>query len=357
MIIEPKMRRKLTVLVGALVLALLWAVTSKVSVFHKAPEGAASPAAAGVTPETFVARAETYQPKLVVTGYTEATASLAVPAQLATRVDHWDVALGTYVAAGETLATLDPADAHAALASAQAHRDWRDQQLRASKVLAAKKLVSETALRETRAHAEMARASYETARLDVAHLAIEAPVAGVLEAQLVQAGEWVMPGTAVATLVVLDPLTVVFHASAAERMTLALGTEAPVEIEGIGTMTGKITFLAAQAAHETRTFRVELEVPNPDHKIQAGLPVRIILPEMPVTAYRVESVHLRKEAGTLGVLVMDNPDAPHFQPVTVLALENGVAWVTGLSDGLKVAGHGGAFLNAGPQEAKDASPH
>ena len=71
-------------------------------------------------------------------------------------------------------------------------------------------------------------------------------------------------------MIQLDPVLVVGHAAEAQIDRLATGAMAGARLSNGADVVGQVTFLARAGDPATRTFRVELTVPNPDLAIREG---------------------------------------------------------------------------------------
>jgi multidrug efflux system membrane fusion protein len=119
--------------------------------------------------------------------------------------------------------------------------------------------------------------------------------------------------------------------------------------------TGTVTFIGSSAASETRTFLAEIEVPNADGAIPAGISAEVIIPTGEVTAHFIApSIVSLDTEGSLGVKTVDANDVVAFFPVEVVKAQIDGIWVTGLPDTVDVITVGQGFVNAGETVAPSA---
>ena len=98
----------------------------------------------------------------------------------------------------------------------------------------------------------------------------------------------------------------------------------------------------------TRTFRVELEVPNPDGRFAAGTSAELVIEDEPVPAHRVSSALLAlDDAGTIGVKAVDDEGVVTFHPARVVRAEADAVWLTGLPERLRLITVGQGFVRPG----------
>ena len=118
---------------------------------------------------------------------------------------------------------------------------------------------------------------------------------------------------------------------------------------------GKIRFVAKTATATTRTYRVEIELPNPDGRIPDGITAEVSLPLAPVLATRVPRSALTfSSAGNLGVRAVRADETVEFVPVSVVEDEQSFMWLTGIVDGSRVIVQGQDFVREG--QKVDAVP-
>ena len=109
-----------------------------------------------------------------------------------------------------------------------------------------------------------------------------------------------------------------------------------------------MTFLSRSADPTTRTFRVELTVPNPDLSLRDGQTAEILIEAQGVTAHLLAASTLTlDDDGTLGVRTIDADSAALFHPVTVLRDTIDGVYVTGLPEQVDVITVGQEFVTDG----------
>jgi multidrug efflux system membrane fusion protein len=136
----------------------------------------------------------------------------------------------------------------------------------------------------------------------------------------------------------------------AERQLAGIKVGAVAEVRLVtGERTsGKVRFVAKTASLTTRTYRVEIELPNADGSIPDGITAEVLVPLAPVLATRVpRSAVTFSSAGNLGLRVVDANDTVEFVPVGVIEDEQSLMWVTGLADRSRVIVQGQDFVREG----------
>jgi multidrug efflux pump subunit AcrA (membrane-fusion protein) len=114
---------------------------------------------------------------------------------------------------------------------------------------------------------------------DLEKTAIRAPFTGAVTMKRTDVGEWVEAGGAVCEMVALETVKVRVDVPEAAIGFAQPGQPATIEVEALGrTFEGTITRLIPQAMQAARTFPVEIDLPNRDHKILPGMFVWAYVP-------------------------------------------------------------------------------
>ena len=111
---------------------------------------------------------------------------------------------------------------------------------------------------------------------------------------------------------------------------------------------GRVRYVAAESDEATRTFRVELEVPNADHRLVSGISTEIHIPTRATAAHRISPALLSLDRlGRLGVKSVNDDSIVEFHPVEVLRAETRGVWVGGLPDPVRLITVGHGFVRVG----------
>jgi len=123
------------------------------------------------------------------------------------------------------------------------------------------------------------------------------------------------------------------------------------------TANGRVRFVSRMASPTTRTYRVEVEMANPDGAIPDGITAEVAIPLAAAAASRVPRSALTfSSAGELGVRTVDASDTVAFVPVSVVEDEQSLMWVAGLADGARVIVQGQDFVREGQRVEVIAAP-
>ncbi|MGY9014199.1 MAG: HlyD family efflux transporter periplasmic adaptor subunit, partial [Rhodospirillales bacterium] len=94
---------------------------------------------------------------------------------------------------------------------------------------------------------------------------------------------------------------------------------------------GELSYVASVSDPSTRTFKIELLVPNPNSVVLAGLAAQLRLPAGEELAHSVSpSVLTLSDNGQIGIKTVDTNDTIRFWPVTILDDGPQGTWVAGL---------------------------
>jgi multidrug efflux system membrane fusion protein len=130
----------------------------------------------------------------------------------------------------------------------------------------------------------------------------------------------------------------------------AIDASKPVDVSfSTGTVaSGTVRFIASTANALTRTFRVEIEIPNPDNQIAAGLTatVRLGLGEMPAMLMTPANLVLHDD-GRVGARYVDADDIVQFAEVTIVDDAADGVWVTGVPEDVNLLAAGQDYLREG----------
>ena len=244
----------------------------------------------------------------------EATAQLA-----AARIDQNAASrLGAEGFASQTrVATSDAAleSARAGVSSAEAALEGAE-----AGVIAAEAGIegADAQVQGARAGIRSAEAAVAAARREIARLEIHAPFDGLLETDTAELGALLQPGGLCATVIQLDEVLLVGFVPETALADVRVGAMAGARLATGQTVRGEITFVGRSADPETRTFRVEVAIPNPDLAISDGQTVEMIIAGPGGTAHLVpQSALTLDDEGRLGVRLAKDGVA-RFAPVEVL---------------------------------------
>lgn len=285
---------------------------------------------------------------IVVNGRAEASRMVQLRAEIPGAIVHVGATEGAPVLKGQVIVRVATEDRKARLAESKALLRQRQIEYKAARELAKKGFRSSTKVAEAVAYLDAARAQVRRMQVAMSHTVIKAPFDGVLENRDVEMGAYVKEGDNVAKLVDLDPALIVAHVSERDIGRIKLGQIGTAALVNGQTVGGKIRYVAAVADPATRSFKVELEVPNAEGVVRDGVTAELTLPLAPINAYRVSPAVLTLgDDGRIGVKIVDAEDRVRFVPIQILADENDGVWIGGLPPEPRLITVGHEFVKAG----------
>ena len=212
---------------------------------------------------------------------------------------------------------------------------------------------AETGVESARAGVQSAEAGVASARNELEKLEIRAPFSGILETDTAEIGSLLQPGSLCATVIQLNPVKLVAFVPETEVNRISLGAPARARLAAGGLeVTGTVNFLSRSADETTRTFRVEIEVANPDLTIRDGQTTEIAISSAGARAHLLPPSALTlNEEGLLGLRTVTEDGMVEFAPVTVMRDTTQGIWLTGLPDTANVIVVGQEFVTAGVKVA------
>ncbi|MCA2010083.1 efflux RND transporter periplasmic adaptor subunit [Cereibacter sphaeroides] len=299
---------------------------------------------------------------IVLRGRSEASRSVEVRAQTQGLVLSTPRARGTQVAEGDLLCELDPGTRSASLAEAQARLSGAEAGLAEAELnrTTASRLAeggfraqnttatAEAAVSAAQANVQAANAAVAAAQAELDRLTITAPFAGILEDDSAETGSLMQAGGLCATIYQLDPMLIVGFAAEAQIDRLAVGAMAGAQLSNGQRVQGRVTFLARAADAATRTFRVEITVPNPDLAIRDGMSADMLVAATATRGHLVPGSALTiDDEGVLGLRLVDETNHTLFAPVRVLRDAPQGFWVSGLPETADVIVVGQEYVTDG----------
>lgn len=296
-------------------------------------------------------QAQSIDSGVLLRGRTEATRQVDVRSETSGLVVSDPVRKGSFVAAGTLLCELAPGTRLATLAEAEARLAEARLNFRAAEQLSQGGFASETRAAAARAALQSAEAGVEAARREIERLRITAPFAGVLETDAAETGTLLQPGGLCATVVQLDPIRLVGFVPEAEVDRVRIGAIAGARLVTGREVVGEVTFIARSADDRTRTFRVEVEVPNPGLAIRDGQTAEILIAASGTSAHLLPaSAMTLDDRGRLGLRLVDRsvePPVARFHPVQVVRDTVQGVWLAGLPDSAEVIVIGQEYVTDG----------
>jgi multidrug efflux system membrane fusion protein len=292
---------------------------------------------------------ETVRPyDIVLRGRTESARTVVVRSETAGVVAQAPAREGSAVKTGDVLCRLSVDARQAGLDQAKANYRSMQLQQQANVELAAKGYRSQTQVLDSKAKLDAAQAGVRQAEIALAQVNIRAPFAGVFDHRDAEIGTYLSPGQPCGTMIELNPLLVVGDVPETSAARLKIGAPARAKLVSGEALNGRIRYVAQDADPQTRTYHLEIAVPNPRLDVRSGLSaeVRISAGSGPAHLVPISSLVL-DSAGRQGVRYAVAGDKVAFAPVTIVEETPDGVWVTGLSGAVRLITVGQSYVADG----------
>lgn len=345
-----KLKSSHLVAIGIAVVVALAFVVGGIVNFAKTSKASEAPAAKVQDPLVQIATVEEALRPYVVSarGRTESNRAVVVRAETAGPVAATPAREGSFVAKGAVLCRISTDARQATLDQARAMMKSRQLEKQASDRLAAQGYRSETQVLQAQANLDGASAQVRQAEVLLDQVNIRAPFTGVFDRREAEVGTYLSPGGACGTMIQLDPLVIVSDVAERDVDGIRVGALATATLTTGEILTGRVRLVARDADPTTRTYRVEIEAPNPGARVRSGLSAQVKITTGSGPAHLVPSTTLVLDsAGRQGVRYVIDGDRVAFAPVTVLAETPEGVWIIGLSGATRVITVGQSYVSEG----------
>lgn len=285
---------------------------------------------------------------VILRGRTEAMRQVEIRSETAGLIVSDPLRRGASVQAGDRLCEVAPGVRKAALDEAQSRLTEAEINFRAASGLSESGFATEVRLANARAALQSAQAGVDRAVEEMARLVMHAPFDGILETDTAELGSLLQPGALCATLIQLDPIKLVGFATEAQIDRLEQDAPAGARLASGREVMGTVTFIARSADAQTRTFRVEVTIPNPDGRIRDGQSADIVIQAQDESGHLLPSSALTlNDTGKLGLRLVDDAGHVSFAPAQILRDSADGIWLAGLPDEIGAITVGQEFTREG----------
>ena len=176
---------------------------------------------------------------------------------------------------------------------------------------------------------------------------IKAPISGWLETVNVDEGEQMTAGAVAATILNMDELSIIVAVPQTNIAQVDIGNPVSIDFAGIGRRMGKVSRIASISTSTTRTFDVEITVPNPDRMLRAGMTVEADIDVGYQPAFGMSPAHLSVASDGSLTAKIDEAGVVRVKPVELVRSGVEQVFVSGLANGDRLLTFGQAFVEAG----------
>lgn len=335
--------------IGATAFISLWMLSGlfsqEDSVAAQAPVKELKQSLFSVQVERFHSQATT--PLLTLHGETQPNRQVLLSSEVDGKVIKLLAREGDFVKKGQVILELDPQDKHYQLTQAKALLKQRKLEYKANKSLIGKGLQNQTRLAASESALAAAKAQVKALEVKVAATQIRAPFSGILEDRQVELGSYLRRGDRIIQLLDFNPFIIEgFVAEKDLHLVKANGKAQGRTIDG-QEHSGTVRYVSSQANKSSRTFAVELEIPNPSERQANGVTADILIPQASTQAIYISPALLSlNDNGILGAKhVIDRQVI--FSPIDLIKAEATGVWVSGLPNPVDLIIAGQSFVSPG----------
>ncbi|MGB3537422.1 MAG: efflux RND transporter periplasmic adaptor subunit [Mesorhizobium sp.] len=254
-----------------------------------------------------------------ISGLTEADKRAVLATRVGGVIARLPVRQGQRVKAGDLILMLDAEEKVSGVDNAKQLLVQRQAELDAAERLAKSGNLPKLQLDTARSNLTSAQSALRTAQAELDRNEVKAPFDGIVDRVPVELGSAVMQGGEVATILALDPIVARGEISERDLRFIRNGDEADIRLVNGETVTGKLRYISRDASAATRTFRVEIAIPNAEGAIPAGMTAEITLRAAPTDAVMLpRSVVTLSGEGDLGIRAVDQNNKVVFFPIDLI---------------------------------------
>jgi multidrug efflux system membrane fusion protein len=264
---------------------------------------------------------------------------------------------GAQLKKGQVILKLDERDRVARRRQMRARATEYRISYEAKMELASRDYLSESELARAASQFEDARAELVRAEADLEYMFVRAPFDGVLHDLSVEVGRFARAGDTVATFV--DNTSVVVRGTVTEKDVshLKVGAAGRAILATGQNSRGRIRYISPMADEDTRTFSVELELPNPHRSLAVGVSAEMLMTVEEVPGHRISPATLTlNSAGAVGVKAVDEFDRVAFYPVDVIVAQADSVWISAVPNTVKIITMGQHYVSVGQRVEAVSGP-
>jgi|SRR5579859_69776 len=294
---------------------------------------------------------------VIIRGRTQAMRSVVVRSETAGVVAAAPVLQGTSVRQGQVLCRLAVDARQAALDQARAAQKSNQLIQQQNEQLAKQGYRSPAQVLQSQANLDAANAAVRQTEIALAQVNIKAPFAGIFDHRDAEVGAYLSVGQPCGTVIEIDPLLIVGDVPETQAAKIKVGASATARLVSGQVLNGRIRYVSHDADPQTRTYHVEVTVPNPRLDVRSGLSAELHVGAGQGPAHLIPlSTMVLDSAGRQGVRYVQSDGRVEFAPVTIVDETRDGIWVTGLSGSVQLITVGQSYVADG-QKVRVALAH
>ena len=281
--------------------------------------------------ETQIVKQEEHTRIIELQGRTEADRQVTLSAETTGMISAMPVSKGQRVKKGDLICQIDPGARKAQLDEAIALQAARKIDFEAANQLFEKGHTSKTQVATANANYDAAVALRKIRQVELERTYIKAPFSGIIDRLPLKVGDLLKTGSVCAKLIDKSPLLMITYAGENDISNIQVNATASVSLATGEDVDGVVRYVAESPSGLTRTYQIEIELPNKDEKLRDGVSARAMISASNVQATKIsQGIMTLNALGDVGVKVVRENKAK-FIPVTIISDNADEAWVMGLN--------------------------
>ncbi len=293
-------------------------------------------------------KAEKVLQEVVINGRTAPGRKVTLLAQTRGKVHYISKKRGAEVKAGEAILHFAMDDRQQQLDQASALLEQRKIEYRASQSLKDKGLRAESQMAEATTQLKAAEAALKAIELDIEKTVVKAPFDGVLDSRIVEQGSFLSIGDPIATVVDINPYLIIGDLAEREVVNIQQGQKVVATTADHRNIEGTVSYISTEADDKSRTFHIEVTIPNPEGERMLGITTEMRIPVKEVLAHKLSpSLLSLNDGGVLGVKAANEEGIVEFYPVEIARSDSDGIWLTGIPEQIRLITVGQGFVRDG----------
>ncbi len=281
-----------------------------------------------------------------LSGKSKEERKVAIKAEISTQVDEIILSDGSEVEVNQSILRLEQAEALARLRQAESRERETELEYNSQRRLLNQRLTSSATVAKAQGEYEASKAASSLAKKQFDATRVEAPFAGRVEKIYVAEGDFVQPGQLLADIFDYDPLVIIGDLSELEVNFVEPGGLVKVSFITGEVVEGNVTYVSKTADINSRTFEVQVSIPNPDKSLRAGVTAEMEFSTGAVDAVKIPaSIISINDEGKIGIKGVDSNNKVVFHPIEIVKAETNEMWVSGIEDGTRLIIRGFGFVD------------
>lgn len=289
----------------------------------------------------------TIQPKVTLYGVTESYKKIMLSSEVPGKVIKIFEREGSNLKKDTPILQLDPQGFQSRYEEAKAALKAKKIEREATLKLHQKQLRSDANLAAAEAALDAAQAQLLQSEYELQARTIKTPFDGKLNKLYIKVGS-IIDKEPFGEMLGDGVFLVVAHIAEKDVSHIYVGNKAHVRLVNGTILDGHVRYISDSANAATRTYRVEVEVPNDCSNLRDGMSaeVAIFLPEIPAI-HLPSSLFVLDDEGRIGVRGINDENKVVFYQTTLLDEDEKGFWVSGIPDKAMLITTGQGFVRKG----------